>query len=140
MCYCSFLRFQIRRLAIPNMRPPTRFITGESTAAVFGKIGCGCSGTFGVGFLGFGLSGIELVASHHSVPWNHWRWRCVWTRWWCIWCWWEYLHFVSFFWFMVEAYFLQRLAHHCRRIAANIDAIFEACVQDKTEGASLRGI
>ena len=58
MCYCSFLRFQIRRLAIPNMRPPTRFITGESTAAVFGKIGCGCSGTFGVGFLGFGLSGI----------------------------------------------------------------------------------
>ena len=58
MYYCSFLRFQIRRLVIPNKRPPTRFITGESTAAVFGKIGCGCSGTFGVGFLGFGLSGI----------------------------------------------------------------------------------
>ena len=60
MCYCSFLRFQIRRLAIPNKRPPTRFITGDSTAAVFGKIGCGCSGTFGVGLFGVGLFGVGL--------------------------------------------------------------------------------
>ena len=52
------LAFPDKKTSHSKQEATHRFITGESTAAVFGKIGCGCSGTFGVGFLGFGLSGI----------------------------------------------------------------------------------
>ena len=40
---------------------------------------------------------------------------------------------------MVEAYFCN-VWHTIVDVLANIDAIFEACVQDKTEGASFEGI